>query len=238
MLIWLFKITCFKKNDKKAKLSWVQTDCLCSQVLKVRSQKYFQWPYQLQHSSAVLMKWKCSPFKKSRRWGLCMHFFPSTKPPAPSQALKCLVRREPGKQKLFYRHVHIHFIPGSICSLPGLLSEPCPPHPPPNPTSCFCCCSLWQHIYGCSLDATCHEKQTHILSSLLYPPWKNVITFVFENATDLRVCLLWKLSLWKWSWARQLTLGEHGSEKRDHTEARRNKTNRLDICWSVINKAC
>lgn len=29
------------KSDKKEKLSWVQTDCLCSQVLKMHSQKYF-----------------------------------------------------------------------------------------------------------------------------------------------------------------------------------------------------
>jgi hypothetical protein len=53
---------------------------------------------------------------------------------------------------------------------------------------------------------------------LVYPPWKNVITFVFENTTDLCVYLLWKLSLWKWSGAKQLTLGEHCREERDHTE--------------------
>lgn len=51
-----FKDNMLLRSDKKEKLSWVQTDCLCSQVLKMHSQKYFLQPYQQQHSSAILMK--------------------------------------------------------------------------------------------------------------------------------------------------------------------------------------
>ena len=53
--------------------------------------------------------------------------------------------------------------------------------------------AIWQHIMavifmrpGIRNKLTLHVS---ILPSLIYLPWKNVITFVFETTTDMCVCV-------------------------------------------------
>lgn len=102
-------------------------------------------------------------------------------------------------------------------------------------------CSIWQCITGIIfMRPAIQNKLTLylcILPFLVYPPWKNVITFVFKNTTDMCIFALKIESLKNDSEPSNSHLG-NTAVKRDLMEATgSSKTNCPDIYWGVINKA-
>lgn len=149
------------------------------------------------------------------------------------QELKAELVRKPTLQSCLIQFPHF-----AKMVLLALLSPESFPSPASLP---LWYCSIWQCITGIIfMRPAIQNKLTLylcILPFLVYPPWKNVITFVFKNTTDMCIFALKIESLKNDSEPSNSHLG-NTAVKRDLMEATgSSKTNCPDIYWGVIKLA-